>query len=314
MTSSTAAPDAVGQGKDCWPASFRDWLSAQCVVRAGRFNSFSWVREVRHRLCVSVSKHRQLVEFETPYQFSMLLPVNYNGLILMALCGRLFHPRLTEILGANVRPGDTVIDGGGHLGFFTLLAGRRLNGKGRVITFEPTPDTFSILQENVVRNGLQGVVQLEQKALTNTSGIFSFLEAGESMLNHLTVADEPTSGVIRVEGVNLDSYLAAKGLGRVDVIKLDLEGAEHLALQGMTSSLRAARLLVFEMNEPRLLEMQTDPLELIDETARAGAFTSLSYIDERTERLCDWDPQEFLHLLREYKFVNVICQKQTRMI
>jgi hypothetical protein len=112
-----------------------------------------------------------------------------------------------------------------------------------------------------------------------------------------------------VQGVSLDDFLAASGLGRADIIKLDLEGAEPLALEGARAVLPTVRMLIFEVNEPQLRHVRADPVELVERTVQAGKFDSVFFIDERSEKTCNWEPRDFEEALYDYKFINVVCTR-----
>jgi len=296
----------------CRPATLRDWITAQSRVRLGRLDRYPAIRRSRDRIVKTLAHAGSSIEFDTEYGFKMFLPASYVGMIIMALDGVLFHPTLVDIAAKAIRPGDIVIDGGSNVGFFTLLAGRLLQGKGRVFAFEPDPDSFELLRKNVECNGLRGVTEMAELALTNSNGSFDFSVAvDEPMLSGLLARPDIPGRVIRVRGMRLDDYLKALGQRHVDVIKLDLEGAEPEALLGMREALRSARLLVFEVNEPQLKAVGVDSLTLIRQTAEAGSFDYVAFIDERNNRICPWDQEDFLRVLQDYKFVNVLCAKRS---
>jgi FkbM family methyltransferase len=302
---------ADGQSRDCRPASPRDWLAAQAQVRLGRLNRFAAVRAGRGMLVRLLAREGCTVLFLTPYGFQILLPAKYTTLIITALDRALFHPALLELSRRVIRTGDVVVDGGSNIGFFALFAARLLGGNGRVFAFEPDKQSFLLLKRNVESNGLISTVQLEEKALTDANGSFDFsVSVQEPMLSSLVARPDLDSRVVRVEGVRLDDYFAANGINEVDVIKLDLEGAEPQAIEGMSSVLASARLIIFEVNEPQLAEVGIDPVTLITRTASKGAFDTILYIDERTDQICGWDPDKFREALHAYKYVNVLCAKQ----
>jgi FkbM family methyltransferase len=293
---------------DCRPASVRDWLAAHARVRLGRFDRFTVVRATRDLLVRLVAREGSAILFLTPYGFQILLPATYTSLIIMALDGVLFHPALLELSRRVIRAGDIVVDGGSNVGFFALLAARLLGKNGRVFAFEPDPESFLLLRRNVESNGLLGTVQLEERALTDANGSFDFSVAvQEPMLSSLVARAQVDSRVIRVHGVRLDDYFVMNGIEKADVIKLDLEGAEPLALEGMTSALATARLIIFEVNEPQLAGVGVDPVELITRTAVTGAFDTVLFIDERTNQIREWDADNFREALHAYKYVNVLC-------
>ncbi len=134
-----------------------------------------------------------------------------------------------------VEQGDTVYDGGANFGYFTRLVGRR----GQVHAFEPVAETFDRLQENCRSSKLQSGLILNRLALGDRCGTVSIYKPGNdsgqaSLKAHAvgTWSQDPRVESITAEMVTLDSYWhEAKDL-RVDFIKLDLEGAELLALRG----------------------------------------------------------------------------------
>jgi FkbM family methyltransferase len=302
---------AHGESRDCRPASPRDWLAAHTRVRFGRLNRFAAIRAGRDMLVRLLARGGTATLFLTSYGFEILLPATYTSLIVTALDRALFHPALLELSRRVIRSGDVVVDGGSNIGFFALFAARLVGGNGRVFAFEPDPQSFLLLKRNVERNGLIGTVQLEEKALTDANGSFEFsVSVQEPMLSSLVTRADVDTQLVRVQGVSLDDYFVANGVKRADVIKLDLEGAEPQALDGMSSLLASARLLIFEVNEPQLEAIGIDPVALITRTAARGMFETILYIDERTDQICGWDPDKFREALHAYKYVNVLCAKQ----
>ena len=118
-----------------------------------------------------------------------------------------------------------------------------------------------------------------------------------------------TAASIRVRSASLDNFLRVSGLGRADIIKMDLEGAEPMALAGARAALSTARVLIFEVNEPQLRELGIAPVALVEETARAGEFDTVYFIDERSETIHEWTPPDFDEALNSYKFINVVCSR-----
>jgi FkbM family methyltransferase len=299
-----------GKSRDCRPASPRDWLAAHARVRFGRLNRFAAVRGARDMLVRLLAREGTAILFLTPYGFQILVPATYTSLIMMALDGILFHLPLLEFARRAIRPGDIVVDGGSNIGYFALFAARLLGENGRVFAFEPDPDTFMLLKRNIERNGMTGTVQLEEKALTDSNQSFDFSVAVEEpMLGSLLAIEGHDSRTIRVHGVRLDDYLLMNGKRKVDVIKLDLEGGEPSALDGMSSTLATARLIIFEVNESQLEKVGVDPVTLVTRTVERGAFDTVLFIDVQTDRVCGWDPDKFREALNAYKCVNVLCAK-----
>jgi hypothetical protein len=80
----------------------------------------------------------------------------------------------------------------------------------------------------------------------------------------------------------------------------------------MTSILASARLIIFEVNEPQLAAIGVDPIVLSTETAARMTFETILFIDERTDQVCEWEPDKFREALRAEKYVNVLCAKRGR--
>ena len=134
-----------------------------------------------------------------------------------------------------VRPGDTVIDVGANVGYYTLLAARRVGSRGKVIAFEPDPESFALLQRNVEANGFTNVV-VEQKALSNSRGRVQLFLDHENRGDNRIYPAAQTRDSVEVAAIPLDEYLPADS--PVNFIKIDTQGAEGVITEGMLQTLR----------------------------------------------------------------------------
>ncbi len=146
-----------------------------------------------------------------------------------------YEPLLTKLLLENVRAGDTVIDIGANIGYYTVLAAKKVGPRGRVIAFEPEPQAFSFLKRNAEVNRFTNIVA-EQKAVSNASGIVKLYIARENLGDHRIFPSEPGRQAIEVQAVALDDYLPDGD--PVHFIKIDTQGAEGLIFEGMQRTLR----------------------------------------------------------------------------
>ena len=158
--------------------------------------------------------------------------------------------RYQEDLSLLVRrrlPLDGVaVDGGAHVGVLSiLLAG--LCRQGQVYAFEPAPETHAYLVRNLEANGVTNAVA-EQAALYDRDGEVSFgFNAPYPAGSHVTGDDDGEATA--VPAARLDTWATRTGLRRLDVLKLDLEGAELAALDGARETIRGLRpLAVVECN------------------------------------------------------------------
>jgi FkbM family methyltransferase len=156
-----------------------------------------------------------------------------------------YAPQETALLGALLRPGGTFVDVGANWGYFTLLAAHRVGDAGRVVALEPDPRLFRLLEENLLRSGAWNAVPLPLAAAERAGTLVLAghdADAGNWGLSSL-VAGTADEGARRfpVEAARLDDVLDELGIERVDLLKLDVEGAEDRALRGMEGGLARGR-------------------------------------------------------------------------
>ncbi len=305
LKASDAAPTL-----ECIPASARDWLISQCGIRFGRIDKFAPVRETRKALLSVVGRDHATVRYRTAYGFEILLPAWDSNIVIAASNGRILHPRLTEIFRAVIQPGDTFVDGGANMGFYSLLAATLLKGSGRVVSFEPDPRNLPILHSNVRINCLDGLIRIEPKALTDKECELEFWGEPENTWGG-SLVELPGAGSRRftVSATTLDKYIISTKLEPVDIIKLDIEGAEPLALRGMREALRTAKLVAYEINKPRLDQLNIQPLDLIRGTNEEGQFEITLVSDERTDEIVVLENARSTEILNIYGWANVVSAK-----
>ncbi len=183
----------------------------------------------------------------------------------------IYEPRDTAFVGRIVRTGDTVVDIGAHIGYYTCYMARLVGPTGCVVAFEPAPDTFEILRDNVAFNGYTHV-RLENKAVTEKTGPLTlYTQAGRTEDNHIFSNREEQRVEQSVEGVCLDDvpFLRAHPPA---FIKMDIQGAEPLALRGMRALLKATpdMCMLLEYEPYGLIRAGFRPEELPEELLKAG--------------------------------------------
>lgn len=142
-----------------------------------------------------------------------------------------WEPQETHWALQNLREGDTFLDVGANIGYYTLIAAHAVGETGRVYAFEPDPVSFEILEHNVRLHELGNVV-LEQKAAANEPGSIELFLAADNKGDHRIYQAEESRPSIAIEAVTLDGYFETRDR-RVDFAKIDTQGAEVLILQGM---------------------------------------------------------------------------------
>ena len=147
----------------------------------------------------------------------------------------IYEPLTTELVQREVRAGDVVLDIGAHIGYYTLLLARQVGHEGKVFAFEPEPGNFCLLQKNVRVNGYENVT-LIPKAVAAAAGM-ARLYLDEDNAGDCRIYDSRDGRrSLAIETIRLDDYFAGYE-GTLAFIKMDIQGAEHAALSGMTGLL-----------------------------------------------------------------------------
>ena len=140
----------------------------------------------------------------------------------------------SEVLLHCLGAGDGVLDIGANIGYFTVLSALAVGSKGRVWAFEPEPANAHLLQQNIRLNDLGDQVVPVQAALGKYAGslqlFLSPTNAGDHSLVNRDHGDSVTVNVIRG-----DAYLPDDAL--IHLIKIDVQGAEPLALGGLEKTI-----------------------------------------------------------------------------
>jgi FkbM family methyltransferase len=188
--------------------------------------------------------------------------------------------------------GKTAFDIGSHVGFHTLHFAQKVGPNGRVVAFEPNPANIDRLKQNVDRNkSLAKRISIINKAVSDSKGTISFtcsdtIEDGASCGGFIDGADtvyekssyEEKRGFhpITVETISLDESIESGILKKPDIIKIDIEGAEHLAIRGAITILKKySPILLIEIHsklndEIIFHELKTLGYEIIPLKKEAG--------------------------------------------
>jgi len=159
---------------------------------------------------------------------------------------RIHEESTTNLFQKTIKKGDIVVDLGANIGYFTLLAARLVGKGGRVYAFEPEPRNYSYLLKNIQLNSYSNITAI-QKAVSDRDGKARLYmcpyDTGHHTINQQEGIEDYRHGrtgrvsAVDVESVILDRFMEGREDG-IDVIKMDVEGAEALALSGMDRILK----------------------------------------------------------------------------
>lgn len=200
-----------------------------------------WLRSLLQRSAV-IKLHE--------WDAQMFLPANWRGIAKLLFAFReQYEPELGQ-LERILSPGKIFVDVGACYGIYTLAASRIVGERGRVISFEPALRAFRILQENIKLNCLTNTLAYPV-ALADKRGSAQLYQHPNVGCDSLGRDHSFTRIAEDVHTESLDSVLRENSIERVDVIKMDVQGAEELVLRGASRVLHASRpIVIFEVYPP----------------------------------------------------------------
>jgi FkbM family methyltransferase len=160
-----------------------------------------------------------------------------------------------------LRPGDTFFDVGAHYGWMSLVACRRVRTTGKVIAFEPSPPLAKILHYNKAANRFRQMEVVAGAVADSEDQFvpFHLMNQGNSFLNslvnhtaYLPAGSQIQKSTIQVHTITLDEFCKRRKL-QPDLVKIDVEGAELLVLQGARSLLKECRCIFIVATHPSWL-------------------------------------------------------------
>ncbi len=172
---------------------------------------------------------------------------SYSGLIFY--CG---FPEYEEIEFINrVFPlGGTMVDIGANLGDLACLVGSK-SPTTKVYAFEPSPLALGRLKENIKINNLENRVIPLDLVASDIDGKVTFSQGSRSEIDHISHGVNIDNDTLSThDSIRIDSFASKVNLKKIDVLKIDVEGAEYLVLSGSTNIIRQGKidLIITEIN------------------------------------------------------------------
>lgn len=169
-----------------------------------------------------------------------------------------FEEAETKLLCRLAEPGMKVIDVGANIGIYTILLGKAISPSGHLWSIEPFPPVASYLKKNIALNELNNITFID-KAVAEHDGMLDFhvFPEGSDVYNSLGAAYRPAEKlkavrVIPVSVTTLDIIADKYGIDKIDILKIDVEGAEERVLKGAERLIRRSQnvQIVMEIYEP----------------------------------------------------------------
>ncbi len=197
-----------------------------------------------------------------------------------------YEPFETELTKKEIKMGGSVIDLGGSVGYYTLLFAKLVGENGEVFSFEPNPNKFLVLEKNTDLNNYQNIVLVQKY-----------------------VSDKSTTDS-EINSIALDDYFYHYSKP-IKLIKMDIEGAEVLALKGMRTLLEKNKTIkiLIELHTIELRKFGFEPSDFLNNLRQHGF--SIYVIDEINNNL---EKQSDEEILKNYPskeiFTNLFCQRE----
>jgi FkbM family methyltransferase len=206
-----------------------------------------------------------------------------NTIFLPLLVGEVYEENEIEILKKIVKKGDVVLDIGANIGYYTLFFAKLVGKEGTVFAFEPSPDNFTLLKKNIEINGYSNVI-LEQKAVSNKTEKVKLYLSSDNPGAHRIYNSHDGRTSVEIDAICLDDYFKEYDR-KIDFIKMDIQGSEWAAIQGM--------IMLLQKNKNIKGMTEFAPIWL----KRAGV-----------------EPEQYLKLLLKYGFKLFNIDNQERKI
>ena len=184
-----------------------------------------------------------------------------------------WEPELTAWISRRLKPGDTFVDVGANVGYFTLLASTLVGASGAVVAVEPSPTLFFRLGENLGRNRA-GNVRTVNLAASGAPTRVTIFRGPASHTGLTTILPQPGLAVEgEVEARPLDALLRPDEVRHARLVKIDVEGAEDGVVKGMEALLAGGRPdleVIVEIHPVALAQLDKTPEDVLGTLLDAG--------------------------------------------
>jgi FkbM family methyltransferase len=192
-----------------------------------------------------------------------------------------WEPNLTAWIRSRLQPGDTFVDVGAHHGYYTTLASQIVGDSGHVVAIEPIEAFFRTLEHVLELNGCKNVRTVQQAVSERSEELSLWLGGAENLGNTSLRQDDLTRShhrnhqihTVAVKASSLTDLLTQDELERTRLIKMDVEGGEAAAINGIADSLDRLRPdaeIVIEVTPRIITDAGHKVDEVINPLVRAG--------------------------------------------
>lgn len=251
------------------------------------------------------------IETSIPLKSKLVVSSKDSGLGLMLRTKGEFEPTQTKSFIKSIKKGNTVFDIGANVGYYSVLASKLVGKNGKVFAFEPDPQSLKLLYKNIGINKCKNIIVVKS-ALSNHNGKLILTQdssnPGESSLTLFKKGKK-----ILVDVLTLDKFIKTQKIKTIDVIKMDVEGAELNILRGGLKTLQNnKKLKIFvECNPSALSEFGEDRITLFA-FLKGLDFNIEGIIDEKDKKIKRFSNKTLDIILNKTGFTNLIAVKNKK--
>jgi FkbM family methyltransferase len=188
----------------------------------------------------------------------------------------IWEPYESSLLLSLLRPADVFVDAGANIGYFSVLAASVVGPQGSVFAFEPDPDNYRLLQANAELNGMADCITAVEAALSDTEGEGRLYLSTDNLGDHQVFTGDGPRSSVPIALLRGCDYLAEK-TGRIDLVKIDTQGAEYHVVAGLMpllSELESPPRLIVELTPHALQQAGASGRSLVELLATRQLYPS----------------------------------------
>lgn len=221
-----------------------------------------------------------------------------------------WEPEERDLILGFLSPGSVMVDIGANFGYHAMLAARRVGPQGHVFAFEPSPRNYELLANHARINGLTNVTAEPMAVAAEKGTLTLFLSEGNFGAHSVSAQNvqHGEGGAVTVPTTTLDAYFAERPGQRIDVIKMDAQGAEGQIIEGGRTVLTShpGLVMILEFWPHGLRTLGTDPASFLHELASLGFRTR--YLSEH-ELVALTDVAAAVALAEAQDYLTLICDR-----
>lgn len=245
----------------------------------------------------NITNHREQVQRKPCVVIKKLGQVCSNGVrihldlsdyISTEIAHNNYDVQEVQFIKRIVKTGDTVLDLGAHVGYYTLILASIVGENGKVFSFEPQEHLFSLLQQSIQDNGYQGWIIAENCCVgdvTRKGRLAQHHGPGDYGCTHLlaTPSSLPLYDDLAIEETNILNLADCNFPRAIDFIKIDVEGAEYLALKPFEKRLKQDQpIILSEVNKPLLAHVSSASSAEYIELVKSCGYNCFCFDDDES--------------------------------